>query len=157
MASNGCEGGSLPKSGEAARTVNYYFIEASALADWSIFLHFSISRNDPKGSAFNRNTRPLGLYVAQRKSHNPSRMHAAHKCAGSVPVKQGRVKMIRLSIAAALLAASMVTSNAFAQGIPPQDAWCLHTGGSIHCIYETLAQCQAARHGTSQSCQRNHQ
>jgi hypothetical protein len=63
--------------------------------------------------------------------------------------------MIRLSFAAALLATSLAASNAVAQANPPHDAWCLLQGSSKHCVYDTLAQCKAAKHGTTEQCTRN--
>jgi hypothetical protein len=64
--------------------------------------------------------------------------------------------MIRMSFALALLASLLAAPNAFAQANPPHDAWCLQTGsGGKNCVYATLKQCQAAKHGTSQHCIRN--
>jgi Protein of unknown function (DUF3551) len=65
--------------------------------------------------------------------------------------------MLRISFAVALLTASLAAPNAFAQGNPPNVAWCLRSSetGSMHCNYATLGQCQAARHGGADHCVRN--
>lgn len=63
--------------------------------------------------------------------------------------------MIRASFLVVLFTASLVASNVFAQGHPPNDRWCLQAEGSTHCNFQTLSQCQAARHGGSHHCVRN--
>ncbi len=64
--------------------------------------------------------------------------------------------MIRMSFAVALLTAFLAAPNAFAQGNPPHYTWCLQLGtGTRNCVYESLKQCQAARHGGTQHCTRS--
>jgi Protein of unknown function (DUF3551) len=64
--------------------------------------------------------------------------------------------MIRMIAAGTLLAVSLAGSSAFAQGSYKHHPWCMvDTSGSKVCGYDTLAQCKAAKHGTSENCIRN--
>lgn len=64
--------------------------------------------------------------------------------------------MFRIGFAVALLASLVAVPGAFAQGNPPHNAWCLQIGtGTRNCVFATLGQCQAARHGNSGHCSRN--
>jgi hypothetical protein len=64
--------------------------------------------------------------------------------------------MIRMSFAVAVTALLLTGSNAFAQGNPPHNAWCLQLGtGTRNCVFASQKQCEAARHGGAQHCSRN--
>jgi hypothetical protein len=59
--------------------------------------------------------------------------------------------MIRIFAAGTLLAA-LAGSNALAQGSYMHHTFCLKTGSGTECAYDSMAQCQAARHNETESC-----
>jgi len=63
--------------------------------------------------------------------------------------------MIRLIAAGTLIAASLAGSSAFAQGTYQHHAFCLLTGPNKECAYDSMAQCEAAKHGNTDQCMRN--
>jgi hypothetical protein len=63
--------------------------------------------------------------------------------------------MIRLIAAATLLAASLAGSQAFAQGSYVHHAFCLQRGAGVECAYDSMAQCEAARNGNTETCTPN--
>lgn len=60
---------------------------------------------------------------------------------------------MRLLTVAALLAAAIASSSAFAQHV--HHKYCLRTGGGLECAYDTIKQCVAAKRGQADSCMRN--
>jgi hypothetical protein len=62
---------------------------------------------------------------------------------------------MRLLTLATLLAATFAGSNAFAQGSYHHHAFCLLTGSSRECAFDSFAQCEASKHGNTDSCVRN--
>jgi len=63
--------------------------------------------------------------------------------------------MIRLMATATLLAASLAGGSALAQGTYQHHAFCLLTGPNKECAYNSMAQCEAAKHGNADQCVRN--
>ncbi len=63
--------------------------------------------------------------------------------------------MIRTIALGTLFAASLFGSNAFAQGSYQHHTICLQTGSSRECAYDSMAQCEAAKHGNRDTCVRN--
>jgi hypothetical protein len=64
-------------------------------------------------------------------------------------------KMIRTIAIGTLLAASLAGSSALAQGSYQHHAFCLLTGPAKECAYDSMAQCEAAKHGNVDQCMRN--
>ena len=65
---------------------------------------------------------------------------------------------MRAIIAAAVLAAGAITgSSVFAQtpGDHVQHNFCLKTGSGQECAYDSMAQCEAAKRGSADSCVKN--
>ncbi len=63
---------------------------------------------------------------------------------------------MRLLMIATMFGAAMAGTNAFAQGgSHTHHNFCLLTGSSKECAYDTMAQCEAAKHGNRDSCQPN--
>lgn len=60
--------------------------------------------------------------------------------------------MIRTIALGTLLAASLAGSAAFAQGSYQHHTICLQTGSSKECAYDSMAQCEAAKHGAKDTC-----
>jgi hypothetical protein len=60
---------------------------------------------------------------------------------------------MRLLIVATLLATATGGSSAFAQY--EHHKWCLVTGSSHECGFDTLAQCKAGKHAPVDRCVRN--
>lgn len=56
--------------------------------------------------------------------------------------------MIRMIAIGTFLAASLAGSSAFAQGSYQHHTFCLKSGASQDCAYDSMAQCEAARTGT---------
>jgi len=54
-----------------------------------------------------------------------------------------------------LLAASLAGGSAFAQGDYVHHNFCLKTGSATECAYDSMAQCEAAKHGSADSCAPN--
>ena len=54
-----------------------------------------------------------------------------------------------------LIAASLAGSNAFAQSTYQHHTFCLIRGSDKECAYDSMAQCNAAKHGNTDTCQRN--
>ena len=65
---------------------------------------------------------------------------------------------MRSIMIAAVLAATFAGSSAFAQGSYQHHTFCLKSGdGGQQCAYDSMAQCEAARTGTTGSCVQNSQ
>jgi len=64
---------------------------------------------------------------------------------------------MRVIIAAAMFAAALVaSSSAFAQTMGKSDPYCLKTSaGAMDCAYKTMAECNKAKTGGSDSCMKN--
>jgi Protein of unknown function (DUF3551) len=60
-----------------------------------------------------------------------------------------------IMIAAVLAAGAFTGSNAFAQGDHVHHAFCLKTGSGQECAYDSMAQCEAAKRGSADSCMAN--
>jgi hypothetical protein len=63
--------------------------------------------------------------------------------------------MIRFIAAGTLLAASLAASSALAQGSYQHHTFCLISGPNKECAYDSMAQCEASKHGNADICQRN--
>jgi len=63
--------------------------------------------------------------------------------------------MIRTIAVGTLLAASLAASSAFAQGSYQHHTFCLKAASGTQCAYDSMAQCNAARQGTSGTCMPN--
>jgi hypothetical protein len=63
--------------------------------------------------------------------------------------------MIRMIAVGTLLAASLAGSSAFAQGSYQHHSFCLLRGSSSECAYDSMAQCEAAKHGNADTCAPN--
>jgi hypothetical protein len=59
--------------------------------------------------------------------------------------------MIR-TIAIGTLLAAALGSSALAQGTYRHHTFCLQTGSSKECAYDSMAQCEAAKHGNQDTC-----
>jgi Protein of unknown function (DUF3551) len=66
-----------------------------------------------------------------------------------------RTAMIRLIAAGTLLAASLLGSQAFAQGSYMHHTFCLQKGSSTECAYDSMAQCEAAKSSGTDTCSQN--
>jgi hypothetical protein len=69
---------------------------------------------------------------------------------------------MRVIIAATMFAAALASSSAFAQGMGNGDmgkkggAYCLKTSaGAMDCAYKTMAECDKAKTGGSDTCMKN--
>ena len=63
---------------------------------------------------------------------------------------------MRVIMFAAVIAAGAFTSaSAFAQGDHVHHAFCLKTGSGQECAYDSMAQCDAAKRGSADSCMPN--
>lgn len=63
---------------------------------------------------------------------------------------------MRVIIAATMFAAALATSSAFAQGMGKNDPYCLKSSaGSMDCGYKTMAACNKAKTGGSDTCMKN--
>lgn len=63
---------------------------------------------------------------------------------------------MRVIIAATIFAAALGTSSAFAQNMGKGDPYCLKTSaGAMNCAYKTMAECEKAKTGNSDSCMKN--
>lgn len=66
---------------------------------------------------------------------------------------------MRVIIAATMFAAALGTSGAFAQGMGKtmgKDPYCLKTSaGATDCAYKTMADCDKAKTGKSDTCMKN--
>jgi hypothetical protein len=63
---------------------------------------------------------------------------------------------MRVIAMAALFAATLAGSSAMAQpGSYTHHKFCLKTGSSQDCAYQTMAQCEAAKRGNADSCVAN--
>ena len=58
-------------------------------------------------------------------------------------------------MATTFLTAVLATPSAFAQGSYVHHRWCLRTGPSQECAFDTLTQCKAGKHSPVDSCFRN--
>lgn len=63
--------------------------------------------------------------------------------------------MIRLIAAGTVLAAALGSSSAFAQSTYAHHTFCLKHGSSQDCAYNSMAQCQAAKKGNTDTCVQN--
>jgi hypothetical protein len=61
---------------------------------------------------------------------------------------------MRVILVAAALAASF-GSSAFAQSTYVHHNFCLKTSSGQECAYDTMAQCEAAKHGNTDFCMQN--
>jgi hypothetical protein len=59
---------------------------------------------------------------------------------------------MRLLMVTTLLAVAFTGSSAFAQGDYVHHKFCLQSGSSKECAYDTMAQCEASKHGNTNSC-----
>jgi hypothetical protein len=59
---------------------------------------------------------------------------------------------MRAIIMASVLAAGFASSSAFAQGDYVHHNYCLKTGSSQECAYDSFAACEAAKRGNADSC-----
>jgi len=59
--------------------------------------------------------------------------------------------MIRIVVAGTLLAA-LAGSSALAQGSYQHHRFCLRAGSGTECAFDSMSQCQAARHNDTESC-----
>jgi hypothetical protein len=64
-----------------------------------------------------------------------------------------RVTMTTTFFAATLLAAILPGSNAFAERV--SHPYCLLTGPDQECAFDSMAQCQASKHGNVDFCEPN--
>jgi hypothetical protein len=62
------------------------------------------------------------------------------------------IMMIRIFAVGALVAASLAGGSAFAQGDYHHHRFCLMTGTSSECAYDTLDQCMASKRGNADTC-----
>jgi hypothetical protein len=62
---------------------------------------------------------------------------------------------MRLLMVAALLGGTLAGSSAFAQGSYVHHKWCLQTGSSQECAYDTLAECKASKTSPVNRCVHN--
>jgi hypothetical protein len=62
---------------------------------------------------------------------------------------------MRLLTVATLFGVMFSGSSAFAQGAYVHHKWCLQTGSSHECAYDTLAQCKASKNSPTYRCVRN--
>jgi hypothetical protein len=62
---------------------------------------------------------------------------------------------MRVIFGATLLAAALAGSSAFAQGDHVHHKFCLKAGSGQDCAYDTMAQCEAAKRGSSDFCEPN--
>lgn len=63
--------------------------------------------------------------------------------------------MFRLIAAGTLLAAALASPSAFAQSTYAHHTFCLKSGSSQSCAFESMAQCQAAKKGNTDTCVQN--
>jgi hypothetical protein len=59
---------------------------------------------------------------------------------------------MRAIMMASVLAAGFASPSAFAQGDYVHHNYCLKTGSSQECAYDSFAACEAARRGNADSC-----
>ncbi len=59
---------------------------------------------------------------------------------------------MRMLTAIAFLAAAFASSTAFAQSSYIHHRFCLKAGGGQDCAYDSMAQCEAAKRGSADSC-----
>jgi hypothetical protein len=62
---------------------------------------------------------------------------------------------MRVIAFATLLAATLGSPSAFAQGDYVHHKFCLKTGSAQECAYDSFAQCEAAKRGAGDSCVQN--
>jgi|GEM_PF-1604643 len=62
---------------------------------------------------------------------------------------------MRAIMTAAVLAAAFAASSAWAQSGYVHHNFCLKTGSGQDCGYQTMAQCEAAKRGGTDSCVQN--
>lgn len=70
-------------------------------------------------------------------------------------VKATETLMIRMIAIGTFVAASLAGASAFAQGTYQHHTFCLKVGSSTECAYDSMAQCQAAKHENSETCEPN--
>jgi hypothetical protein len=80
------------------------------------------------------------------------------RCAGLSRQVSGTETIMRYIASAALLAATLAASSAFAQA--PQGDYrhhnfCLKTGSSTECAFDSMQQCLAAKHAEADTCEPN--
>lgn len=63
--------------------------------------------------------------------------------------------MIRLIAAGTLLAAALTSQSAFAQGTYTHHTYCLKSGSGQNCAFESMAQCEKAKKGNTDTCIQN--
>lgn len=62
---------------------------------------------------------------------------------------------MRQLIIAAVLTSAFAGSSAFAQGSYKHHSFCLQSGSSQECAYDSMAQCLQAKKGNKDTCQPN--
>jgi hypothetical protein len=66
--------------------------------------------------------------------------------------EQTEIVMIRIVAAGTFLAACLAGSGALAQGSYQHHTFCLKTGSAQECAFDSMAQCQAAKHANTDTC-----
>ena len=62
---------------------------------------------------------------------------------------------MRLIALATLLTATLAAPSAFAQSSYRHHNYCLLTGPARECAFDSFAQCEASKHGSTDSCVQN--
>lgn len=63
---------------------------------------------------------------------------------------------MRMIIAATMFATALASSTAYAQNMGKGDPYCLKTSaGAMDCAYKTMAECNKAKTGGSDTCMKN--
>jgi hypothetical protein len=62
---------------------------------------------------------------------------------------------MRVIMTATLLAAALTSSSAFAQSDYVHHKFCLKSGSTQDCAFDTMAQCEASKHGNKDFCVQN--
>jgi len=63
--------------------------------------------------------------------------------------------MIRIVAAGTLLAATLASQSVFAQGSYMHHTFCLKSGSTQDCAYDSMSQCEAAKKGNADTCVQN--
>jgi len=63
--------------------------------------------------------------------------------------------MIKIIAAGTLLAAALASQSALAQGSYQHHTFCLKAGSSQNCAYDSMAQCESAKKGNTDTCVQN--
>jgi hypothetical protein len=62
---------------------------------------------------------------------------------------------MRMIALATVLVGTLAAPSAFAQNGYVHHTFCLKTGSSTECAYDSMAQCEAAKHGNIDTCAAN--